>query len=155
MLYLSSPIGLGHARRDLAIVAELRRLRPGVQVDWLAQHPVTRMLEEAGERSRVSMRMRLRRLRVSWRSILQVSVAAALTLPAAVLAMGPHLIPSLKPVLDFPGRAWVELALTTPNWRAHSLELLTRCLLAADRALGPVRWRRIVGWLRHLSPFSP
>jgi DNA-binding CsgD family transcriptional regulator len=26
-----------------------------------------------------------------------------------------------------------ELALTTPNWRAHSLELLTRCLLAADR----------------------
>jgi DNA-binding CsgD family transcriptional regulator/tetratricopeptide (TPR) repeat protein len=26
-----------------------------------------------------------------------------------------------------------ELPLTTPNWRAHSLELLTRCLLAADR----------------------
>ena len=27
--YLSSPIGLGHARRDLAIAEELRRLRPG------------------------------------------------------------------------------------------------------------------------------
>ncbi|WP_433731213.1 alpha/beta fold hydrolase [Actinoplanes sp. CA-051413] len=49
VLYLSSPIGLGHARRDLAIVAELRRLRPGVQVDWLAQHPVTALLSARGE----------------------------------------------------------------------------------------------------------
>jgi pimeloyl-ACP methyl ester carboxylesterase/predicted glycosyltransferase len=49
VLYLSSPIGLGHARRDLAIVAELRRLRPGVQVDWLAQHPVTALLRARGE----------------------------------------------------------------------------------------------------------
>jgi predicted glycosyltransferase len=48
-LYLSSPIGLGHARRDLAIVQELRRLHPGLQVDWLTQHPVTRVLEDAGE----------------------------------------------------------------------------------------------------------
>ncbi|HEX6422665.1 MAG TPA: alpha/beta hydrolase, partial [Acidimicrobiales bacterium] len=50
VLYLSSPIGLGHARRDLAIVDELRRLAPGVQVDWLAQDPVTRVLDAAGER---------------------------------------------------------------------------------------------------------
>ena len=50
VLYLSSPIGLGHARRDLAIVAELRRQRPGVQVDWLAQHPVTALLSARGER---------------------------------------------------------------------------------------------------------
>ncbi|RSM58195.1 alpha/beta hydrolase [Actinoplanes sp. ATCC 53533] len=50
VLYLSSPIGLGHARRDLAIVAELRRLRPGVRVDWLAQHPVTALLAARGER---------------------------------------------------------------------------------------------------------
>ncbi|MGX6604755.1 alpha/beta fold hydrolase [Micromonosporaceae bacterium Da 78-11] len=50
VLYLSSPIGLGHARRDLAIVAELRRLRPGVEVDWLAQHPVTALLAARGER---------------------------------------------------------------------------------------------------------
>jgi predicted glycosyltransferase len=49
VLYLSSPIGLGHARRDLAIAAELRRLRPGLQVDWLAQHPVTRVLADCGE----------------------------------------------------------------------------------------------------------
>ena len=43
-LYLSSPIGLGHARRDLAIARELRLLQPGLQVDWLAQDPVTRFL---------------------------------------------------------------------------------------------------------------
>ncbi|HET7327669.1 MAG TPA: alpha/beta fold hydrolase [Nocardioidaceae bacterium] len=49
VLYLSSPIGLGHARRDLAIARELRRLRPGVAIDWLAQHPVTRVLQDARE----------------------------------------------------------------------------------------------------------
>jgi pimeloyl-ACP methyl ester carboxylesterase len=49
-LYISSPIGLGHARRDQAIAEELRRLRPGLQIDWLAQHPVTAFLEAKGER---------------------------------------------------------------------------------------------------------
>ena len=49
VLYLSSPIGLGHARRDLAIAQELRRQLPGVEIDWLAQHPVTEALERAGE----------------------------------------------------------------------------------------------------------
>jgi pimeloyl-ACP methyl ester carboxylesterase/predicted glycosyltransferase len=48
-LYLSSPIGLGHARRDVAIAAELRRVHPDLTIDWLAQHPVTRLLEAAGE----------------------------------------------------------------------------------------------------------
>ena len=48
-LYLSSPIGLGHARRDLAIARELREQVPGLQVDWLAQHPVTAVLDAAGE----------------------------------------------------------------------------------------------------------
>ena len=48
-LYLCSPIGLGHARRDLAIVEELRRLQPDLQVDWLSQSPVTAVLEAAGE----------------------------------------------------------------------------------------------------------
>jgi pimeloyl-ACP methyl ester carboxylesterase/predicted glycosyltransferase len=50
VLYVSSPIGLGHARRDQAIVAELRKLRPEVGVDWLAQDPVTAVLRERGER---------------------------------------------------------------------------------------------------------
>ncbi len=49
-LYLSSPIGLGHAKRDVAIVGELRKLHPDLEVDWLAQHPVTTALEAAGER---------------------------------------------------------------------------------------------------------
>ena len=49
-LYLSSPIGLGHARRDVAIAAELRARHPDLQIDWLAQHPVTRVLAQHGER---------------------------------------------------------------------------------------------------------
>jgi pimeloyl-ACP methyl ester carboxylesterase/predicted glycosyltransferase len=49
-LFISSPIGLGHAQRDVAIARELRRLHPDLQVDWLAQDPVTRMLEAEGER---------------------------------------------------------------------------------------------------------
>ncbi|HJP21550.1 MAG TPA: glycosyltransferase [Alphaproteobacteria bacterium] len=50
VLYLSSPIGLGHARRDPAIAAELRKLHPDIQVDWLAQDPVTRFLGANNER---------------------------------------------------------------------------------------------------------
>lgn len=49
-LYLSSPIGLGHGRRDIAIARELRRLHPGLRIDWLAQDPVTRLLAAHGER---------------------------------------------------------------------------------------------------------
>ena len=49
-LYLSSPIGLGHARRDAAIAKELRELVPDLEIDWLAQHPVTQLLETKGER---------------------------------------------------------------------------------------------------------
>jgi predicted glycosyltransferase len=49
-LYISSPIGLGHAMRDAAIAAELRKLQPDLEIDWLAQHPVTAVLEERGER---------------------------------------------------------------------------------------------------------
>ncbi len=49
-LYVSSPIGLGHARRDVAIAAELRRRHPDLQIDWLAQHPLTAVLEAHGER---------------------------------------------------------------------------------------------------------
>jgi pimeloyl-ACP methyl ester carboxylesterase/predicted glycosyltransferase len=50
VLYLTSSIGLGHARRDLAIAAQLRQVHPDLDIDWLAQHPVTRVLEHAGER---------------------------------------------------------------------------------------------------------
>jgi pimeloyl-ACP methyl ester carboxylesterase/predicted glycosyltransferase len=50
VLYLSSPIGLGHAQRDVAIARALREHHPDVGIDWLTQHPVTRVLEAAGER---------------------------------------------------------------------------------------------------------
>jgi pimeloyl-ACP methyl ester carboxylesterase/predicted glycosyltransferase len=49
-LYISSPIGLGHAQRDVAIAKELRKLHPDLEIDWLAQHPVTKVLEGEGER---------------------------------------------------------------------------------------------------------
>ncbi len=48
-LFISSPIGLGHAQRDLAIARELRQLVGELEIEWLAQHPVTRLLRDAGE----------------------------------------------------------------------------------------------------------
>lgn len=49
ILLVSSPIGLGHSWRDVAIARELRRLVPGLHVEWLAQPPVTTLLEACGE----------------------------------------------------------------------------------------------------------
>jgi pimeloyl-ACP methyl ester carboxylesterase len=49
-LFVCSPIGLGHAQRDVAIARELRQLVPDLEIDWLAQHPVTVVLEGEGER---------------------------------------------------------------------------------------------------------
>lgn len=48
-LFVSSPIGLGHSQRDVAVAKELRALVPNLQIEWLAQHPVTRVLEANGE----------------------------------------------------------------------------------------------------------
>ena len=48
-LFVSAPIGLGHVQRDVAVTRELRKLVPDLQVDWLAQDPVTRVLEAEGE----------------------------------------------------------------------------------------------------------
>ncbi|HEY5783611.1 MAG TPA: alpha/beta fold hydrolase [Microlunatus sp.] len=49
LLYLSSPIGLGHVRRDLAIADAVRERRPDVEICWLTQSPVTEFLQERGE----------------------------------------------------------------------------------------------------------
>jgi pimeloyl-ACP methyl ester carboxylesterase/predicted glycosyltransferase len=49
-LFVSSPIGLGHAQRDVAVADALRRIVPDLEIDWLAQDPVTRVLEAHGER---------------------------------------------------------------------------------------------------------
>ncbi|MEO8688201.1 MAG: alpha/beta fold hydrolase [Solirubrobacteraceae bacterium] len=48
-LLVSSPIGLGHSWRDVAIARELRARVPGLEVHWLAQAPVTTLLEACGE----------------------------------------------------------------------------------------------------------
>ncbi len=56
-LYISSPIGLGHAQRDVAIADELRALHPDLEIDWLAQHPVTAVLEARGERVHPASRL--------------------------------------------------------------------------------------------------
>lgn len=50
VLYISSPIGLGHVQRDLAIARELRNLVPDLEIEWFAQPPVTTVLEKAGEK---------------------------------------------------------------------------------------------------------
>jgi predicted glycosyltransferase len=48
-LYISSPIGLGHAWRDVAIADALRSRVPELEIHWLAQSPVTTVLEHRGE----------------------------------------------------------------------------------------------------------
>ena len=47
-LFISSPIGLGHAWRDVAIADELRARCPDLEIEWLAQEPVTTVLARAG-----------------------------------------------------------------------------------------------------------
>jgi UDP:flavonoid glycosyltransferase YjiC (YdhE family) len=49
VLFVSASIGLGHVTRDVAIVNELRRLSPGIDVDWLAASPAREFLRERGE----------------------------------------------------------------------------------------------------------
>jgi pimeloyl-ACP methyl ester carboxylesterase/predicted glycosyltransferase len=50
VLWLSSPIGLGHIQRDIAIARTLRELYPDATVDFLAAGPADRLVEVSGER---------------------------------------------------------------------------------------------------------
>ena len=50
ILYVSGSIGLGHVTRDLAIAGQLRKQYPEVELSWLASHPATIPLKEAGEK---------------------------------------------------------------------------------------------------------
>ncbi len=50
VLFLSSHVGLGHVARDYAIAVLLRRLRPGVVVEWCSAEPVLGFLRVKGER---------------------------------------------------------------------------------------------------------
>ncbi|MEO6363291.1 MAG: alpha/beta fold hydrolase [Caldimonas sp.] len=49
-LFVSSPIGLGHVQRDLAIARELRKLHPDLQIDWFTTDPAASYLKKEGER---------------------------------------------------------------------------------------------------------
>jgi len=50
ILYISSSIGLGHVSKDLGIAGELRHARSDLEIIWLAGHPASDVLREAGER---------------------------------------------------------------------------------------------------------
>jgi pimeloyl-ACP methyl ester carboxylesterase len=50
ILWISSPIGLGHVKRDLVIADAMRKQKPGLKIDWLAIDPVKAFLENRGER---------------------------------------------------------------------------------------------------------
>jgi predicted glycosyltransferase len=49
ILWISSPIGLGHVKRDLAVAAEIRKKIPSVSIHWLSVNPVRSVLEGIGE----------------------------------------------------------------------------------------------------------
>jgi len=57
VLWLSSPIGLGHVQRDLAIARRLRSLHPDVIVDFLAGDPADRVVQHWGERLHPATRL--------------------------------------------------------------------------------------------------
>jgi pimeloyl-ACP methyl ester carboxylesterase/UDP:flavonoid glycosyltransferase YjiC (YdhE family) len=50
VLWLSSPIGLGHIQRDIAMARRLTELHPEVTVDFLAADPARRVVAVSGER---------------------------------------------------------------------------------------------------------
>src|SRR4051794_38098619 len=49
-LWVCSPIGLGHVLRDLTIARALRAEVPDLEIEWLAQSPVSEVLAAEGER---------------------------------------------------------------------------------------------------------
>lgn len=49
ILFISGSIGLGHVTRDLAIASALRKLDSDITIEWLAAHPASMMLQQAGE----------------------------------------------------------------------------------------------------------
>jgi uncharacterized membrane protein YgaE (UPF0421/DUF939 family) len=77
----------------------------------------TPLIEEAAERSRVSMRTRLGRLRVAWRSIFQASVAAGIAWLIATEVLG-HSKPFFAPV-----SAIITLGITVGQRGRRAIEL--------------------------------
>ncbi len=50
ILWLTSPIGMGHVKRDVAIASEMRKVLPDLTIHWLSVDPVRTYLETVGER---------------------------------------------------------------------------------------------------------
>lgn len=50
ILFISGSHGLGHVNRDIEMAKELRKIKPDTQIEWLADHPASDVLVEAGER---------------------------------------------------------------------------------------------------------
>jgi len=66
--------------------------------------PETAGIENVVEKARRTEESRLKR---------RLLVSALLSAPVVLLAMGSHLVPALAPYLDFRGRIWLEMVLTT------------------------------------------
>ena len=50
ILFISGSHGLGHVNRDIEMAKELRKIKPDTQIEWLADHPASDVLREAGEK---------------------------------------------------------------------------------------------------------
>ncbi|GFO63283.1 heavy metal translocating P-type ATPase [Geomonas paludis] len=74
-------------------------------------------------------------------------LALALTLPVAVLAMAGHVVPALADVFNFPGRSWVELALTTPVLFWAGREFFTGAWAAAKHRVADMNTLVALGTL--------
>jgi pimeloyl-ACP methyl ester carboxylesterase/predicted glycosyltransferase len=59
ILFLSSPIGLGHIQRDLAIGRAIREQYPDATIDFLAADPADRVVRHLGERLHPATRLLL------------------------------------------------------------------------------------------------
>jgi pimeloyl-ACP methyl ester carboxylesterase/predicted glycosyltransferase len=129
-LYLSSPIGLGHGRRDIAITRELRKLHPDLQVDWLAQDPVTRLLEANGER----IHPLSRRLASESRHIELESGAHELNCFQAIRRMDEVLLANFMVFQDAVDEGGYDLVIADEAWDIdhnwHEHPELKRCKLA-------------------------
>jgi uncharacterized membrane protein YgaE (UPF0421/DUF939 family) len=105
------------------------------------------LIEEAAERSKVSMRTRFERLRLAWRSIFQASVAAGIAWLIATEVLG-HSKPFFAPVsaiitlgitVGQRGRRAVELALGV------ALGIAVADLLVLGIGTGPAQLALVVG----------
>jgi Cu+-exporting ATPase len=102
-----SPVARDPSTYTCPMHPEIRQSGPGsCPICGMALEPVTVSLREEENHELADMTRRF------WVSVL-------FCVPLLAIAMG-HMIPAFAPVLDFPGRAWVELALALPvcTWAA-------------------------------------